>query len=295
MGGVKCLWQQAGRVGSGCGGRKLRPLCPRMQQNYNLCGFNSHWVPHGPRCVRVRVYVCVVSVWVCEWVSVCVCVCVHMSVPPSKRTCCLSLEFEAEQCFLLLLRLKLGECVQIEGTRWGRWRRMRRWGRRGSRRWGRQASTQVLVCLISTLPVATFILMPYHTAMRRRRWRRRGGSRRRRSSRRRRRSRTTTAQLGVTSVWLTESTKRPYRHTHRHILGRRPYDRPPPSVTDSRAFSLSLSLWHSLTRVFPLFFFFGGFVRRRQSSPDNIYMYLFVVLFSVLSRHWVFLRVCGVW
>lgn len=87
-------------------------------------------------------------------------------------------------------------------------------------------------------------------------------------------------------------------HTHRHKLGRRPYDRPPPSVTDSGAFSLPLSLSLSLSLALthwcaPTLLLPRGFARRRQSSPDNIYMYLFVVLFSVLFRRVIgFFSVC---
>lgn len=91
-------------------------------------------------------------------------------------------------------------------------------------------------------------------------------------------------------------------HTHRHKLGRRPYDRPPPSVTDSGAFSLpptptlspSHSLWHSLTGVLPLFCFLGALCDVDR-APLIIYIciYVFVVLFSVLFRRVIgFFSVC---
>lgn len=88
---------------------------------------------------------------------------------------------------------------------------------------------------------------------------------------------------------MTDRVDQPTRqtHTHRHKLGRRPYDRPPPSVTDSGAFSLppSHTVLLSLTgtRVLPLFCFLGALCDVDR-APLIIYMYLFVVLFSVLFR-----------
>lgn len=83
---------------------------------------------------------------------------------------------------------------------------------------------------------------------------------------------------------VTDRVDQPTRqtHTHRHKLGRRPYDRPPPSVTDSGTFSLSPS--HTLllsltgTRVLPLFCFLGALCDVDR-APLIIYICIYLLYF----------------
>jgi len=105
MGGIKCCVAKGGTppAHTACNYPSQEQ---QMQQNYNLCGFNSRWQGPKGECVCVGVYE---SVCVCVWVCVCMC------IPPSNTTHLLITGVWGRQVSFFIVQTKVGGKGQWKG------------------------------------------------------------------------------------------------------------------------------------------------------------------------------------